>query len=70
MVRVIVFGFLAGLCVIPILTVKRDMVGDVGYMIVDFGIPMGLLGWLCQGGLYDLLVAKLESCGTKTAEEG
>lgn len=63
LVRILVFGVMAGFCAIPIFIFKRDMVGDIGFMWTNYGVPMGFLGWLTVGGLFDYSVEKLENCG-------
>ena len=61
----------AGVAAIPLLTIKRDMVGNILFMFIDYTIPMGLVGWYLGGGLLDYFVYKFEaSCAGKNSQTG
>lgn len=69
------FGIPAGVCAIPAVALKKDMVGDSSIIIMftNYIIPMGIIAWYSVGGAYDALITRAEKrfvfCNQEEGEE-
>jgi hypothetical protein len=59
LIRIVVYGIISGICAIPALTIKVDMVGSpLIIMLVCIIIPGILQAYLTVGGPFDYIVGR------------